>query len=196
MAIDTGKWTADWAIGREIFNAYQDSRKKELVILCFGDPTTPGGFLVRPVGEELAEYHPNVFGTLEAPVHANNIADMWAKHGDLWRNSFLIAIAPKGGLPENIGFVVPSRAALALPGLPSDIPPTGDIVLYATVFLEGMEEAGVPVNRHLERRAHQAAHMIVDGVLRFFHKINYDHTRYRRPRKGEAAPASATDGKA
>jgi len=188
VAIDAGKWTSDWAIGREIYAAYQDSRKKELAIICFGDPATPGGFLVRPVGEELADYHPNVFGTLDAPVHAGNLAELWARHGELWRASFLIVIAPRGGPAEHIGFIVPSRAALALPGLPADVPPLGDIVLYATVFLEGMEEAGVPANPHLERRAHQAAHMIVDGVLRFFHRIHYDHTLYRRPGRGVQEP--------
>ncbi|MFS8543950.1 MAG: DUF1256 domain-containing protein [Limnochordales bacterium] len=181
MAIDASKWTSDWAIGREIFTAYQDSRKKDLAILCFGDPEKPSGFLVEPVGEALAEYHPHVFGTLEAPLHTGNLAQRWAEHGQQWANSFLIVIAPKAGPEEAIGYVVPSRAPLALPDLPAGVPPLGDVVLYATVFLEGMEELGVPANPHLERRSHRAAHMIVDGVLRFFHKIQYDHILYRRP---------------
>jgi len=188
MAIDAGKWTSDWAIGREIHTAYQDSGKQDLAIICFGDPATPGGFLVRPVGEELAEYHPNVFGTLEEPVHSGNLREMWARYGEKWQSSFVIVLAPRGGAPERIGFIVPSRAALVLPGLPSDVPPLGDIVFYATVFLEGMEDAGVPVNRHLERRAHQAANMLVDGVLRFFHRINYDHTLYQRPPRPAEVP--------
>jgi len=191
VAIDAGKWTSDFAIGREIFAAYQDSRKKELAIVCIGDPAAPSGFLVRPVGEELADYHPNVFGTLDAPVHPGNMADAWARYGERWASSFVIAIAPRSGPPESIGFIVPSRAALALPDLPPGLPPLGDIVLYATVFLEGMEDAGVPANPHLERRAHQAAHMLVDGVLRFFHKINYDHTLYQRPTRGQAASGAA-----
>ena len=49
-----------------------------------------------------------------------------------------------------------------------------------TIFFEEFEEAGVPANPHLEKRAAQAAHVVVDGVLRFFHKIEYDHTLFKR----------------
>ncbi|MBO8141599.1 MAG: DUF1256 domain-containing protein [Firmicutes bacterium] len=182
MAIDAGKWTSDWAVGREILAAYQDARHKDLCLICLGDPATPSGFLVEPVGEALAEYHPRVFGTLDEPVHAGNIREAWARHGELWRASFTVVAAPRAAGEEEIGLIVPSRAGYVFPGQP-DLPPLGDIVLYATVFLEGMEDAGVPANPHLERRARRAADMIVDGVLRFFHKIQYDHTAYRRPRR-------------
>lgn len=177
MSIDAGKWTSDWYIGREIFAAYEDSGKDELCIVCIGDPDKPSGFLVEPVGEHLAKYHPNVFGTLERPVHSGNLADLVAEHGARWRSSFLLVIAPKGGLAEEIGFIVPSRT----PWVPPEdvgVTPVGNMVLYATVFFDGMEDAGVPANPHLERRAGQAANVIVDGVLRFFHKIEYDHTRF------------------
>ena len=60
------------------------------------------------------------------------------------------------------------------------LPELGDIVLYATVFFAGLEDAGVPANPHLEKRAAQAANVVVDGVLRFFHKIGYDHTLFQR----------------
>lgn len=179
MSIDAGKWTSDWYIGREIFAAYEDSRQEELCIVCIGDPTTPAGFLVQPVGDELAKYHPNVFGTSAAPVHEGNLVEQLAEHGAFWRSRFLLVIAPKGGLAEEIGTIVPSRAAWVPPG-ESGVTPLGNMVLYATLFFDDMEEAGVPANPHLERRAHQAAHAIVDGVLRFFHKIEYDHTAFER----------------
>lgn len=182
MSIDATKWTSDWYIGREIFAAYEDSRHKDLCILCIGDPETPAGFLVEPVGQQLAKYHPNVFGTLTEPVHPGNLADKLAEHGAFWRSRFLLIIAPKGGLAEEIGLIVPSRS----PWIPPDesrVPPLGNMVLYATVFFDGMEDAGVPANPHLERRAHQAAHVIVDGVLRFFHKIEYDHTAFEQARQ-------------
>lgn len=180
MTIDAGKWTSDWYVGREIFTAYDDNRKENLCIICLGDPGTPGGYLVKPVGEALAEYHPNVFGTLDEPVHEGNLAERWADHGPLWRSSFQIVIAPKGGDDDDIGFIVPSRAPWVPKQPIPDVPPLGHIVLYPTVFFEGLEEAGVPANPHLERRAAQAAHVVVDGVLRFFHKIEYDHTRFTR----------------
>ena len=44
MTIDAGKWTSDWYVGREIFAAYEDSRKDDLCIICLGDPATPGGY--------------------------------------------------------------------------------------------------------------------------------------------------------
>lgn len=180
MTIDAGKWTSDWYVAREIFAAYEDSRKDELSIICLGDPATPGGYLVKPVGEALAEYHPNVYGTLAVPVHEGNLAERWREYGERWRSSFQIVIAPKGGADENIGYITPSRAPWVPRNVVPDVPPLGHIVLYATVFFEGLEEAGVPANPHLEKRAAQAANVVVDGVLRFFHKIHYDHTLYRR----------------
>src|SRR5690606_41763125 len=81
-----------------------------LCIICIGDPATPGGYLVKPVGEALAEYHPNVFGTLDRPVHEGNWLERWAEHGETWRSCFQIVIAPRGGDDNDIGFLVPSRA--------------------------------------------------------------------------------------
>lgn len=179
MSIDAGKWTSDWYIGREIFAAYEDSRQTELCIICIGNPETPSGYLVGPVGDELAKYHANVFGTSAAPVHAGNLAELLAEHGAFWRSRFLLVIAPKGGLAEEIGTIVPSRAPWVPPG-DAGVTPLGNMVLYATIFFDEMEEAGVPANPHLERRAQQAAHVIVDGVLRFFHKIEYDHTAFEQ----------------
>lgn len=182
MSIDTAKWTSDWAIGREITAAYEDSRQEQFCIVCIGDPSTPSGFLVEPVGDELSKYHPYVFGTTTAPVHAGNLAEQMETHGALWRSSFLLVLAPKGGLAEEIGMIVPSRMGWAAD---ADVPPVGNMTLYTTIFFEGMEEAGVPANPHLERRALQAAHMLVDGVLRFFHRIEYDHTAYGQ-RRGQS----------
>lgn len=180
MAIDAGKWTSDWYVAREIAAAYADSRKDELCIICIGDPERPGGYLVEPVGDALAEYHPNVYGTSSAPVHEGNLAAWWAAHGPTVRNCFQIVVAPRGGDDDDIGFITPSRAPWmpkeAVPGAPE----LGDIVLYATVFFAGLEDAGVPANPHLEKRAAQAANVVVDGVLRFFHKIGYDHTLFQR----------------
>ncbi|MFS8524102.1 MAG: DUF1256 domain-containing protein [Limnochordales bacterium] len=179
MSIDAGKWTSDWYVAREIYAAYEDSRKDELCIICIGDPATPGGYLVKPVGEALAEYHPNVFGTLDRPVHEGNWLERWAEHGETWRSCFQIVIAPRGGDDNDIGFIVPSRAPWVPKTLGPDAPQLGHIVLYATVFFAGLEEAGVPANPHLEKRAAKAADVVVDGVLRFFHKIGYDHTQYQ-----------------
>lgn len=181
MAIDAQKWTSDWQIGREIHTAYEDSRRTELCIICPGHPRRADGFLLEPVGEALAEYHPHVFGTPENPVHAGNLAAVWAEHGELWESAFVLVIAPRGSGDEDIGFVVPSRAPWMPRPAVSSVPHLGHLVLYANVFFAGMEDAGVPANPHLERRAHEAAHVIVDGVLRFFHKINYDHTRHASP---------------
>jgi len=180
MTIDAGKWTSDWYVAREIAAAYQDSRKTELCIICLGDPATPGGYLVRPVGDALAEYHPEVYGTSRAPVHEGNLAECWATWGPRWRERFQIVVVPRGGEDEDIGFIVPTRSPWTprqpMPG----VPPLGDIVLQATVFFAGMEDAGVPANPHLARRAAKAADVVVDGILRFFHKIGYDHTAFRR----------------
>ena len=87
MSIDAGKWTSDWYVAREIYAAYEDSRKDELCIICIGDPATPGGYLVKPVGEALAEYHPNVFGTLDRPVHEGNWLERWAEHGETYTSN-------------------------------------------------------------------------------------------------------------
>ncbi len=180
MSIDAGKWTSDWYVAREIHAAYEDSRKENLCIICLGDPATPGGYLVEPVGEALAEYHPNVFGTLGKPVHEGNLAQRWAEHGELWRSCFQIVIAPRGGDDDDIGFIVPSRAPWTPSNPGSEGIQLGHIVLYATIFFAGLEAAGVPANPHLEKRAAKAADVVVDGVLRFLHKIEYDHTRFRR----------------
>ena len=96
MAIDAGKWTSDWYVAREIAAAYADSRKDELCIICIGDPERPGGYLVEPVGDALAEYHPNVYGTSSAPVHEGNLAAWWAAHGPTVRNCFQIVVVPRG----------------------------------------------------------------------------------------------------
>lgn len=184
MAIDAGKWTSDWYVARDIAAAYQDSRRAELCIICLGDPATPGGYLVKPVGDALAEYHPEVYGTTQAPVHEGNLAERWAQWGARWRERFQIVVAPRGGDDEEIGYIVTSRSPWRPGTAVAGVPELGHIVLYATVFFAGMEEAGVPANPHLERRAARAADVVVDGILRFFHKIGYDHTTFRQTPAG------------
>lgn len=179
MTIDSSKWTSDWAVGREIAGAFADSGHEEFCILCIGDASAPSGFLVEPVGDALAKYHPDVFGTSRAPLHAGNFSEQLQRHGPLWRSRFTLVIAPKGGLAAEIGMIVPSRMGWTTPDGTATI---GDMTLHATIFFTGMEDAGVPANPHLERRAHQAAHMLVDGVLRFFHRIEYDHTEFEQQR--------------
>lgn len=187
MSIDATKWTSDWAVGREIAAAYEDSGRDGFCLVCIGDPATPSGFLVEPVGDELARYHPDVFGTSSNPVHRGNLAEQWEKHGAIWRSRFTVVLAPKGGLAEEIGMIVPTRIGW-VPEAPAGWmsgeggAPLGHMTLYATVFFTGMEEAGVPANPHLERRARQAANTLVDGVLRFFHRVHYDHTEYEQSR--------------
>lgn len=179
MSIDATKWTSDWAVGREIAGAYEDSGRDDFCLVCIGDPSTPSGFLVEPVGEALAEYHPDVFGTVADPVYGGNLEEQWEKYGALWRSRFTVVLAPKGGAAEEIGTIRPSRMGWTFE---EGGPVLGHMTLYATVFFAGMEEAGVPANPHLERRARQAADTLVDGVLRFFHRINYDHTAYEQSR--------------
>ena len=174
MSIDAGKWTSDWYVAREIHAAYEDSRKENLCIICLGDPATPGGYLVEPVGEALAEYHPNVFGTLGKPVHEGNLAQRWAEHGELWRSCFESSSHRVVGTTTISDSSCPAghRGRYSNPG--SEGIQLGHIVLYATIFFAGLEAAGVPANPHLEKRAAKAADVVVDGVLRFLHKIEYD----------------------
>ena len=101
----------------------QLSTKKQqpLIFLCIGTDRSTGDSLGPLIGYKLSKLffkHENffVYGTLEHPVHALNLAAVLSQIYHVHEKPFIIAIDAALGASDSIGFVTLSRMPLS-PGL-------------------------------------------------------------------------------
>lgn len=140
----------------------------EVVFLCIGSDRITGDSLGPLIGHMLSKKHLSrcfIYGTLENPVHALNLAEIVALVNQKHPNCLLIAIDASLGSKRHQEFVTIRKGALA-PGLgvKKKLPPVGDISITGIVNLSGAFEHFVLQTTRLATVI-QLADTIVSGIL-------------------------------
>lgn len=118
-----------------------DADSRELIIVCIGSDRATGDCLGPLVGEKLRrclrKY--NVYGTLDNPVHAINLADTIALINRTYCNPLIIAIDASLGIRKHVGYVTMGKGGLR-PGIGvgKDLPVIGEIYITGIVGISGM----------------------------------------------------------
>lgn len=111
--------------------------KKNLVFLCIGSDRSTGDSLGPMVGERLNKLRRkniHIFGTLEQPVHAENLSDTLSEIKSTIKNPYIIAIDACLGSIDNVGKVIIKKSSLT-PGLAlnKDLPKVGNMSILGIV---------------------------------------------------------------
>lgn len=119
------------------------SSGRPIVILCIGTDRSTGDALGPLTGSRLRALHtyPHVFGTLDDPVHATNLADALRNITSLFANPYIVAVDACLGRLESVGFITVGRGPLR-PGaaVNKDLPPVGDTCITGIVNVGGFME--------------------------------------------------------
>jgi putative sporulation protein YyaC len=118
--------------------------KKKILFACIGTDRATGDCLGPLVGTNLKPLGYSVLGTLEAPLHAQNLIEELDKVSDLFEPDLVIAIDACLGKTEDIGKITLANSPL-IPGaaLHKDLPTVGDISIMGNVNVGGALELQV-----------------------------------------------------
>lgn len=139
----------------------------DFIILCIGTDRCTGDALGPLVGMLLEKQnlvYPQVWGTLEKPIHALNLKEAIHKLSTK-PNPLVIAVDACLGLPQHVGDVQivdgPLRPGL---GVRKILPPVGDFHIKGIVNASGFLDSMVLQNTRLHT-VMQMAHVITDALL-------------------------------
>ena len=113
-----------------------------LIFLCIGSDRATGDSLGPLIGYKL-EQHPHrdytVYGTLEAPVHAKNLATVVEQIHSRHKNPYIIAIDASLGKQAHIGYYTLGVGSLKPgTGVGKDLISVGDVFITGIVNLSGL----------------------------------------------------------
>jgi len=116
---------------------------QNVIILCIGTDRSTGDSLGPLTGSKLQSMNIQcpVYGTLDEPVHATNLADILTKIRSVYAKPFVIAVDACLGRIENVGFVSLGRGPVK-PGaaVNKDLPAVGDAYITGIVNVGGFME--------------------------------------------------------
>ncbi len=117
-------------------------RGQELVFLCIGSDRATGDCLGPILGYKLTRLPSKdyfVYGTLEQPVHAKNLANTIQEIYHTHMDPFIIAIDSSLGRATHIGYATLGKGPLKPgAGVDKDLPCVGDLFITGIVNLSGM----------------------------------------------------------
>jgi putative sporulation protein YyaC len=115
----------------------------DIVILCIGTDRSTGDSLGPLTGSKLhsLNLYPHIFGTLDDPVHATNLAAMLDTIRTTFENPFVLAVDACLGKLESVGYVSLGRGSVK-PGaaVKKDLPSVGDAYITGVVNVGGFME--------------------------------------------------------
>ncbi|SMB87576.1 putative sporulation protein YyaC [Desulfonispora thiosulfatigenes DSM 11270] len=131
-------------------NAYTN---RPLVTVCIGTDRSTGDSLGPLVGWMLKQkqpYNQFVYGTLNNPVHATNMNDVFSSINTTFNNPLIIAIDACLGNLNSIGYVAYNQGSIK-PGaaVNKNLPPVGDLSISGVVNVGGFMEYLVLQNTRL-----------------------------------------------
>ncbi|MEY8000739.1 spore protease YyaC [Clostridium sp. Mt-5] len=126
---------------------------KTIIILCIGTDRSTGDSLGPIVGDKLKFLIRNkveLYGNLQYPVHAKNIADVINEIHSKYNNPFIIAIDACLGAIQNVGKIIIETKPLH-PGsaMNKSLPQVGDLSITGIVNICGAMEFMVLQNTRL-----------------------------------------------
>jgi len=129
------------------------ARERQVILLCIGTDRSTGDCLGPLTGTKLLEKCiPGLYvmGTLEEPVHAENLEDTLKKIKDCYHNPFIIALDACLGRLDSIGYITLAEGPLK-PGtaVKKELPEVGEIHLTGIVNINGFMQYMVLQNTRL-----------------------------------------------
>lgn len=112
-------------------------RDREAVFLCIGADRSAGDCFGPMTGTLLKQLNvPNVLGTLEYPVHAQNLTDVY---NNICKNKYIVAVDASLGGVGDLGYLKVKRSPL-VPGsaMGKNLPAVGDISVILNVNIAGI----------------------------------------------------------
>ncbi|MCI1945859.1 spore protease YyaC [Clostridium luticellarii] len=138
-------------ISNEIYPMIKSGRT--IIILCIGTDRSTGDSLGPIVGDKLKFLIRNkveLYGNLQYPVHAKNIAEIINKINSKYNNPFTIAVDACLGAIQNVGKIIVETKPLH-PGsaMNKSLPQVGDLSITGIVNICGAMEFMVLQNTRL-----------------------------------------------
>ncbi len=127
-------------------------KSRPLVLVAIGTDRLTGDSLGPLVGSRARELAPGipVYGTLEEPVHAVNLADTIKEINRVYMEPLVVAVDACLGQARNVGTVSVGRGALCPgTGVHKDLPPVGEVFISGVVNVGGFLEFMVLQNTRL-----------------------------------------------
>ncbi|MFC0210937.1 spore protease YyaC [Paenibacillus chartarius] len=146
--------TALETLSRHLVDIYATlPNDRPIVIVCVGTDRSTGDSLGPLVGTHLSKYHVggyHLYGTLEQPVHAMNLADTVSDIQSRFANPFIIAIDACLGQLTSVGCIQVANGPLKPgAGVNKELPAVGDMHVTGIVNVGGFMEYFVLQNTRL-----------------------------------------------
>ena len=175
-SIDAFSPTASYEL-RDYFNKLLKpilNDNKVIIFLCIGTDRSTGDSLGPLIGHKLKKYKFNkiyIYGSLENPIHSNNIVSIIDKIKLNFTNPFIIAIDAALGTVQNIGKILIETGPL-LPGsaLNKNLPCIGNMSIKGIVNICGHMEFIILQNTRLYT-VMTLADSIANGIALFSSKM-------------------------
>jgi putative sporulation protein YyaC len=158
---------------------------RELLILCIGTDRSTGDALGPLVGHKLSSVLSNyknvhLLGTLDSPVHAQNLEKIIDNLNDDYKDPFIIAVDASLGRQDKIGYVCIKNSSLKPgAGVNKNLPAVGDISITGVVNIGGMMEYMVLQNTRLSivmSMAEIISKSIHSALFRFYAEKDKEYT--------------------
>lgn len=130
---------ADFLISTALTQTFEQKyiNPQHFVFFCIGTPKVSGDTLGPAIGSQLSKLHLphiSVYGTLEEPVHALNLTEVWEKAKKEHSGACFIAIDASFGPKTLLGSVcVENHPIFPGRGVGKDLPPVGDISITGII---------------------------------------------------------------
>ncbi|MBX7422474.1 spore protease YyaC [Clostridium chauvoei] len=154
---------------------------RDIIFICVGTDRSTGDSLGPLVGYKLkfvSRKNIHIYGSLENPIHSNNVKETLKKINDNFTNPYIIGIDACLGDIHNIGKVFIQNRPLQ-PGLAmnKDLPAIGDMSITGVVNIAGNLEFMVLQNTRL-CTVMSLADCISNGIFHFILKSLGNNTKY------------------
>jgi len=158
---------------------------REIVFLCIGTDRITGDSFGPMVGTFLQDKKiPNVFGTLEHPVHATNLDERIKQITNSYANPFVVAIDSSLGKLSSVGnLILDNKAIKPGAGVGKDLPEVGDFSIMYAVNVAGYMEHLVLSNTRLSMVWKGAT--LLSEVLCSLNNANEGENMSTEPNKGK-----------
>ncbi len=161
-------------------------KEQNLVVLCIGTDRSTGDSLGPLIGTSLKRRLPllPLFGTLEEPVHAVNLAAKVSAIKDMVENPFILAVdACLGGI-DNVGNIdVGAGPLMPGAGVNKSLPDVGDLYVSGIVNVGGFLEYFVLQNTRLSV-VMKLSEVITEGLFAVFSPLTEAKKSYAIKKSG------------
>lgn len=178
FSVDSSSFTCSIKITDYLLNELEPILKlnRPIVFFCIGTDRSTGDSLGPLIGYKLKHFSKSnfyIYGTLENPIHAKNIACVLNEIKCKFKNPYIIAIDSCLGALNNIGKIFIQKKPL-IPGLAlnKNLPPVGEMSITGIVNISGSFEFLVLQNTRLNT-VMKLADSISKGIYYFIIKSLY-----------------------